>query len=251
MRVLQILSLFAQKPLWGVTEVSREMQCGKNSAFQALDTLVKEGYLVRDASGHRYQLSHHALDFIGDGESLDVRLLCREYLERLHRATGQSVFLSIIVGPYTVCIDSIQPPSMSVGYLPLSQPIPLHIGTGSRLMLSFLHDDEIQRYIDTYSPLQKLTPTTLVSPEELWEEVRLVRSRGFSRGYQDNTIGANYVSFPVFSAMQRPLAAMTIGGPVNIFTRQAADALIPTISEIMTELNHHSKVFPAVPLISF
>ena len=60
-RVLEIFSLFAQKPSWGVTEVSREMGCSKNSAFQALDTLIEEGYLVRDASRQRYQLSYTAL----------------------------------------------------------------------------------------------------------------------------------------------------------------------------------------------
>ncbi|MBX3529428.1 MAG: IclR family transcriptional regulator [Rhizobiaceae bacterium] len=250
-RVLHIFSLFAQKPSWGVTEVSREMGCGKNSAFQALDTLLKEGYLVRDASGQRYQLSHRALDFVSDGEVLDVRLLCREYIERLHALTGQAVFLSIIVGRYNVCIDSVQPPGVSVGYSPLSQPIPLHAGTGSRLLLAFLSDEEIQRYIDTFSPLQAVTPATIVEPDQLWEEVRLVRSRGYARGYQDYSTGANYLSFPVFSTMRRPLAAMTIGGPVASFTTQVADAAIPKIQAVMAELNRHSMVFPAVPLVSF
>lgn len=250
-RVLQIFSLFAQKPSWGVTEVSREMGCGKNSAFQALDTLLQEGYLVRDPSGQRYQLSHKALDFVGDGEVLDVRLLCREYLERLHAITGQAIFLSIIVGHYTVCIDSIQPPGMSVGYSPLSQPIPLHIGTGSRLMLSCLEDAEIQRYIDKFSPLLRMTPTTLVTPEQIWDEVKLVRSRGYSRGYQDHSVGFNYLSFPVFSSIQRPLAAITIGGPVNSFTWDVADSMIAQIQAVMAELNQHSRVFPTVPLVTF
>lgn len=250
-RVLKILSLFAHKPSWGVTEVSREMGCGKNSAFQALDTLLQEGYVVRDASGTRYQLGHKALDFVGEGGTLDVRTLCREYMLRIHKITGQSIFLSIIVGRYNVCIDSILVPNTRVGYSPLSAPIPLHVGTGSRLLLSYLEDAEIAHYIEQYSPFTKITPTTLTEPEEIWEETRLVRSRGFARGYEDHSTGSNYLSFPVFSAMKRPLAAMTIGGPSNSFTHEVADSLVPAIRVVMEELNQHSRVFPAVPLIRF
>lgn len=249
-RVLNALSLFAQKPSWGVTEISRALGCAKNSAYQALDTLVQENYLVRDASGQRYQLGHRSIEFVGEGDELDVRSLCQPTVVRLHQLTRESIFLSIIVGRYNVCIESVQPQGGSVGYSPLSQPIPLHAGAGSRLLLSYLHDDEIAGYI-ALGPLQKVTPTTIVDPEALWEEVRLVRQQGFARGYQDFSTGANFLSFPVLGAMDRPLAAITIGGPLDRFTAEAADALIPAIRKEMAELNRHSKMFPATPIIRF
>lgn len=250
-RVLNALSLFSQRPIWGVTEVSRELSCAKNSAFQALDTLLKEGFLVRDITGSRYQLSHLALDFVGDSEALDVRSLCHSYLVELQEVTRESVFLSIIVGRYNVCIESIQADGVAAGYSPLSQPIPLHAGTGSRLLLAYLEDDEIRRYIEVASPLQKVTPSTIVDPEKLWQEIHQVRACGFARGYEDFSTGATYVSFPVFGAMDRPLAAITIGGPMRRFTREQADLLLPEIRAIMAELNQHSRMFPAVPLVRF
>ena len=227
------------------------MGCGKNTAFQALDTLLQEGYLVRDPSGSRYQLGHLALDFIDDGSALDVRSLCREYLAKLNMLTHQSIFLSIIVGRYNVCIDSIIVPGTRVGYSPLSMPIPLHVGTGSRLLLAFLDDKQITEYIEKFSPFTKITPRTLTQPEEIWEEVHLVRSRGFARGYEDHSTGANYLAFPVFSALKRPLAAIIIGGPNDVFTHERADELIPVIQPVIDELNQHSRVFPAVPLVKF
>jgi DNA-binding IclR family transcriptional regulator len=250
-RVLAALSLFAQKPSWGVSEISRTLGCAKNSAFQALDTLVKEGFVVRDASGQRYQLGHAMMDFVGEGEALDVRQLCQPYLARLHGLTGASVFLSIIVGRYNVCIDSIQPPGVTVGYSPLSQAIPLHAGSGSRVLLAYLHDEEIQRYIDLVGPLQRVTPTTIVEPDALWQEVRLVRRQGFARGYEDFSTGATFLSYPVLGALDRPLAAITIGGPISRFTQAVADGLIPAIDAVMAELNQHSRMFPAVPIVRF
>ena len=74
---------------------------------------------------------------------------------------------------------------------------------------------------------------------------------GFARGYEDFSTGATFVSYPVFGALDRPLAAITIGGPINRFTQTVADGFIPAIRAIIAELNQHSRMFPAVPIVRF
>ncbi len=248
-RVLHALSLFTQRPTWGVTEISRELNCSKNSAFQALDTLLKEGYLVRSAAGARYQLAHKVLSFGRGGEPADIRSLCHPYLQRIHALTAESAFLAILVGRTCVCIDSIQTQGVTVGYSPLSQPLPLHAGTGPRLLLAHLTDAEIERYIELESPLRAFTPTTITDPKALWEEIRMIRQQGFARGYQDYSTGANFLAFPVIGPMERPLGTIVVGGPLFRFTREAADAFLPALLAMIDELNQHSRMFPAVPMV--
>jgi IclR family transcriptional regulator, KDG regulon repressor len=250
-RVLNALNLFTQKPVWGVTELSRELKCSKNTAFQALDTLLNEGYLVRSPAGPRYQLAHQVLDFGLAAESTDVRSLCHPYLEKIQELTSVSVFLAILVGRSCVCIDSIQTQGVIVGYSPLSQPIPLHAGTGARLLLAYLKDEEIEHYIQLESPLRAYTPTTITDPKALWDEVRLIRKMGFARGYQDFSTGANFLAFPVFGPMDRLLATIVVGGPLFRFTREVADRFIPDITMLMDELNQHGRMFPSVPVVHF
>ncbi len=251
LRVLNALTLFTRQPVWGVTELSRELECSKNSAFQALDTLIREGYLVRDQSGKKYQLSHLVLTLSKGNEPADVRTLCMPYMHQLHKLTGESLFLSILVGRHHVCIESIQAQGVTVGYSPITQPLPLHAGAGSRLMLACLKDEEIEQYLKLESPLKKFTPTTITEPKEIWKEVELIRKMGFARGYEDFSTGATYLSFPVFGAMNRPLAAITIGGPIFRFTREKADHFIPELRRILQELNHQSRMFAAAPEIKF
>lgn len=251
LRVLQVLSLFSRQPVWGVTQISKELNCSKNTAFHALDTLLKHGYVVRDVSGSKYQIGSAVLKLSQGIESVDVRSLCRPYLERVHLLTGESAFLSIIVGRYNVCIDSIRAKGVTVGYAPLSQPLPLHAGTGSRLLLAYLTDAEVDEYLRLESPLRAYTPTTITAPEAVRAEVRLIRSRGYATGYEDFSTGATYLSFPVFGPMERPLAAITVGGPIFRFTQDTAARFIPAILEIMADLNHQSRMFPAVPDIRF
>lgn len=250
-RVLNALSLFTQQPVWGVTELSRELQCSKNSAFQALDTLLKEGYLVRSSSGPRYQLAHRVLNFGLAAESTDVRSLCHPYLQRIHDLTSESTFLAILVGRSCVCIDSVQTQGVTVGYSPLSQPIPLHAGTGARLLLAYLKDEEIDRYIELESPLRGFTPTTITKPDALWEEVRLIRKLGYARGYQDFSTGANFLAFPVVGPAERLLGTIVVGGPLFRFTREMADRSIPDINMLMDELNQRARMFPSMPVVMF
>ncbi|MDN8616427.1 IclR family transcriptional regulator [Variovorax ginsengisoli] len=249
LRVLQVLSLFSQQPVWGVTQISKKLECSKNTAFQALDTLLKEGLLVRDTTGSRYQLSHKVLSYARGMEAVDIRSLSSPYVHAIQRLTGESVFLSILVGRRNVCIESVQGKGVTVGYSPLSQPLPLHAGAGSRLLLAYLDDSEIEQYIRLESPLRKFTPTTISDPKALWAEIALIRSRGYACGYEDFSTGATYLSFPVFGPMNRPLAAITVGGPIFRFTQAVADSYIPEIRNILADLNQHSRMMPAVPLI--
>ena len=250
-RVLNALNMFTQQPIWGVTELSRELRCSKNSAFQMLDTLLKEGYLVRSATGARYQLAHPVLKFGLAAESTDVRSLCHPYLQRIHELTAESTFLAILVGRSCVCIDNIQAQGVTVGYSPLSQPIPLHAGTGPRLLLAYLKDEEIERYIELESPLRAFTPTTITEAKALWDDVRLTREFGFARGYQDFSTGANFLAFPVVGPADRLLATIVVGGPLFRFTREVADGFIPEIMALMSELNQRARMFPSMPVVMF
>src|SRR4029079_9137561 len=109
-RVLAVLSSFVgSDAACGVSELSRALGMTKNMVHRALTTLTAQGYLARDASGQRYQLGHRVLELAGaDIDEFDIRTLCRPTTEELHRLSGESVFLSIIVGRSRVNVDWIE-----------------------------------------------------------------------------------------------------------------------------------------------
>ena len=109
-RVLQVLSQFiGRRTSWGVTELSQALGLSKNMVYRALSTLLEQGYVVRDATGARYELGFRVLELgAGDVEEPDVRALCGPAMRQLHQLTGESVFLSIIVGRNHVTIDAVE-----------------------------------------------------------------------------------------------------------------------------------------------
>ncbi len=221
-------------------------------AYRALSTLLEQGYVVRDASGARYELGYRVLDLnTGQVEELDVRALCGPAMRQLHELTSESVFLSIIVGRNHVTIDGVEAHGLKVSHNPRGLPVPLHASPASRVLLSFLHDDEIAQYIRASSPLRKFTERTITDPAKLWDEVRLVRRQRYAKGYGDHYTAGTYVAFPVLDGSERPHAAITVGGPIGRFTQARVDELLPAMLRIMEELNLQSRLYPATSMVIF
>jgi IclR family KDG regulon transcriptional repressor len=245
-QILQVLSLYVgRRSSYGVTELSRELNISKNMAYRALSTLVREGFVVKDASGSRYELGFGVLEILDLDADLqfDVRSFCAPFLQRLHKLTGESIFLSVIVGLNHVTIDSVEAHGIRVSHNPRGLLVPLHASPASRVLLSFLSDEEITEYIRAASPLKRFTATTITDPDELWKEVALVRAQGFARGYGDHYAHATYISFPVLDSTGRPHAAITVGGPADRLTEPQVERLLPGMMEIVTDMNSQSALY--------
>src|SRR5262249_34837834 len=121
-RVLAVLSCFAgpERDL-GVTELALRLGLNKNMVHCALTMLAAHGFVTRAADRSRYQLGWRVLTLAGDDEAFDIRALARPALEELHALTGESVFLSIIVGGARVNVDWIEARGRRVS---ASQPRP-------------------------------------------------------------------------------------------------------------------------------
>jgi len=245
-QILQVLSTYiGRSSSVGVTELSQELHISKNMAYRALSTLVKEGFLVKDASGSRYELGFGILRIqnLDADTQFDVRTFCAPFLQRLHKVTGESVFLSVIMGRGYVTIDSVEAHGVRVSHNPRGLLVPLHASPASRVLLSFLSDEEIAEYIRVAAPLKRFTATTITDPNDLWQEVELVRSQGFARGYGDHYANATYISFPVLDTTGRPHAAITVGGPADRLTEADVEKLLPGMMQIVAEMNSQSSLY--------
>jgi DNA-binding IclR family transcriptional regulator len=243
-----LYSFTSEQPSFGVSEFAAKLGITKNMAFRALGTLLDEGFVVRDATAKRYELGYRVLMFMhAASEETDIRALCVKYMHILQQISRESVAFSIPMGPNLVTIDGVEPKGkrfLRVNWV----PVPLHASPGSRAILSFLHDDEIEEYLRLSMPLKRFTPTTITDPDKLRAEVRLVRRKGYAIGYEDRVVGSNFVSFPVLDESGRPHGAITIGGPKERFTKEKMYALIPQLADVIAELNREASLLDASPI---
>ena len=254
-RVLQVLAAFAGRAEpRGVTELARALGMNKNMVHRALTSLAEEGWLVRDASGERYRLGFRlfALD-TGAASDFDIVALCRPVLEQLHRLTGESVYLSIVVGRDRVTVDDIQAQGPRVIRSQRGHPVPLHCTKMSRVLLAHLSDAEIGEYLAAAAPLRRPQRTPDPASETkagVWADIRAIRAEPYLLWRNPHHSSAAYAIFPILDAGGRPHAIVTIGGPRERFDLPDIARLLPRMRAILEPLETQARLFPAAPFLA-
>lgn len=246
-RVLLILSQFAgDSASRGVSELSRELGMTKNMIHRALKTLARYGYLVRDASGTRYELGPAVLQLGRVGlEPLNLPLLAAPYLQRMQELSEETVSLAVRSGRTAVTIAGVRGRGDVARRVPFGRAVALHASPASRAILAFLPDEEIDAYLAD-GLLEQYTPSTLTTPDEVRGEVRAVRERGHSLSFGDHVRrGATGIAFPVLASDGTAHGSVTVAGPSDRFTDERRAELLPACEQIMQELNRHSRLYPA------
>ncbi len=248
-RALDVLLLFtrASGPTLGVSEISRRLDLSKAVVHRILAALRSRQLVDLDPHTRRYRLGPAALA-LGRAflERVDVRDLARESLERLSRITNETSTLSIPVGGQRIYLDQVTPDREVKMTVPIGQPFPLHAGSSSKALLAFLSEEEREAYL-TSGPLSALTDHTVVDASHLRDELRIIRERGYAVSYGERQAGAGSVAAPVLNHDDRPVAVLSICGPVERIRGRIDElvaVLLPEVAQLSARLGH----VPAEPV---
>ena len=252
-RVLSLLAQFsAGGDSRGVTELSRVTGMNKNMVHRALTTLVDAGFLVKDGTGERYQLGFRLLDLHIRETFVDFRVLARSSLEQLHAITGESVFLSIVVGSNRVNVDRIEGTGRRVSLGQRGQAVPLHVTKMSLILLAQFDDEKIRRYLAGAAPLDQYDDVHGVAQRTtergLWQEVARLRGRASISWQTPNRFDASYVCWPILGAGGSLHGIVTVGGPRERFDPDEAVSR-PAVNAIIERLRQQCGFVEAAPTI--
>ena len=248
--VLKVLSAFANNAEFRVSEISVKLGMTKNMAFRALKTLVKEGYLVRDAQGVRYNLGFRVFELRNPNvKEPDIRSLSWEFMERMQAISGLTVALQIPVGFSHVTIDGIEGRGRVLARVVRGVAVPLHVSPASRAILAFLSDEEIETYIRLHKPSRHIQKTPLRIQSGYARMCDAFAQTGHL-GYQDHFLGVNGIAFPILDMDRRPHGAITVVGPEDVITADQLKGLVPSLRAVVDELNGITRLYHAVPIIS-
>jgi IclR family acetate operon transcriptional repressor len=241
-RAVAVLDLFADNdtPTLGVSEIARRLGLPKAGIHRILSSLRVAGYVQLEETSRRYRLGPSVLR-LGEAylKRLDVRDLAREPMARLSRQTRETVTLSIRSGASRVYVQQVVPDSDVRMVVDVGRPFPLHAGSTSKAFLAHLSEPEIEDYLSR--PLEALTENTIIDPEELRRELRVIRSRGYASSRGERQPGASSVAAPILDAHGRPVAVMSVCGPLERFgarAPEAAMALLPVTRELSERLGY-------------
>lgn len=240
-RAADVLTYLAHAPgrPVGVTELAGAVGLSKAVAFRILASLRERGYVTAEDSTRRYLLGPAASQ-LGRAwlDHSELRNLAHDRLASISAATDETATLSVRMGWQRVYIDQVNPQREIKMVVPIGRPFPLHAGSSSKALLAFLPPAEQDQFFRDGGDRARLTPATLVDEAALRAELARIRQDGYATSRGERQPDASSVAAPVVDASGRPVAVISVCGPITRFaTERARDVLLATTRSLSGRLS--------------
>ncbi|MGE7112142.1 IclR family transcriptional regulator [Lysinibacillus sp. NPDC047702] len=234
-KAIKVLKAFTKdEPSLSLTELSKKTGISISSLQRFVSTFVYEGFLHKDERTKRYQLGHSLL-YLGNlvKEESSLIIVAEPILKKLNEEIGESVSMNIIDGLERRCIlnyDSTYPLStkMFVG-----DTSPLYAGASSKALLAFMSNAE--DYVGNIG-LEPISDKTILSKEQLWEELLQIRKQRFAKSSSERVRGACSLSAPILDASRQVIASVSLVIPEVRYSDYDENQLIHTIQSVGLEI---------------
>ena len=204
-RALSIIEALAgEKEGLGVTEISTRVGLHKSTVHRLLSALGERGYVEQRSGG-----AHAHRKNVVEGNSVDLGG------RRLNNKAP--VHLSMLDGLEIVYIDKIETIHSIRMYSQIGRRSPALCTASGKALLSGLPDAELCERIRS-TKLPTYTSRSITDPEALIKEVRLTRTRGWSRDDQEHEPGIRCIAAPIYDYRGNIIAAVSTAGLKQIIT---------------------------------
>jgi len=239
LRTFEVAELLAKKGELGVTRIGEEVGLDKSSVYRILATLKSIGYVCQNPSTQGYANTTRFASLCGPSiEAADLRDRAHRFLAAMAEEAGEAASLGILEGRDILYIDTIQCSGLIRVNLPIGQKLPAYCSGLGKAILAFLPEGKV-RGLFGKDPLEKFTPNTLSSYDDLAAELKEIRSGGVARDREESHLELACLAVPVFGADGKVAAGISISFPRFRHPDQelAERRLLPLLSKAGMEIS--------------
>ena len=240
-RGLRILTEFSpREPVLDAPELSRRLGIPRTTVFRLLQTLESLGFLERADRDRNYRLGVAVLrlgfEYLSSLELTDLGL---PLIEALRDATGLTAHIVIRDGRDIVFVAKAQShaPIFSSVKVNVGTRLPAHATTHGQVLMGDLTLDDL-RTLYPERQLERFTPSTPLTIEELYARIREDAERGYAVSESSFERGISVVSAPVRNETGRIAAVVTTPIPrPGIDTALLDSGLVDKVRRAADELS--------------
>jgi DNA-binding IclR family transcriptional regulator len=226
-RALAVLDCFSTiTPVLTLSEIARMLRQPVSSTHRQLGELTAWGALERDERG-RYQVGLHLWE-IGSlaPRSTDLRKAALPFLEDLYEVTHENVQVAVLDGSDVVYVERIFSHHATQIIARPGGRLPSHVTAVGRVLLAYAEQSVVNATLSR--PLERLSPHTVVDPDELRRELAKVRKSGYAITDRQVELVSTSVAAPIYGPGRAGvIAAISIIMPrLNTDVRRFAPAVL-------------------------
>ncbi|QOX63177.1 IclR family transcriptional regulator [Anoxybacterium hadale] len=197
-KTLCILNSFADRPYsYSAKELSDKLGFSKPTVHRILNTLEDANYVRKNYEG-KYTVGYKAYQMgMIYANNTDIYMEIRRVIEHIASATGEQVGYAVLEGTDVVSVYESQMQDTRIRYL-AGAIYPVNSGCYGKVLMTFSHSDEALSEIVPKLELKQVSPGAIMDHQQLLEEYRAIRKRGYGESadeYLDGTVG---LGVPVF-----------------------------------------------------
>ena len=216
LRTLLILEVISnsKSPLTP-TEINQQIGLPKQSIHRLCQTLVDENFLIRDVSGKRLQPAPRTMNMArGLLTSRQQNIARHQILMELSASTGETVNFVVPEPDGMRYLDRVETDWVFRVELPIGSRVPFHCTASGKCFLASLDSKQQDAIFDAISFDQR-TPNTITDGQQLREEIKRVKAKGYSLDNEELFSGMVALAVPVTDGLDRFEAALAFHGPTQ------------------------------------
>lgn len=220
----------------GLSDIARKIGYPKTTVHRILHTLVRRGFLRKEAQTGRYQLTLKLFE-IGSAavNQLGIKDIAKPHLEALRNLSGETAHLAVMDDDGVFYIDKIESYSSIRMYSYIGRRAPLHCTAVGKALLAYQPSEKIERFLS--QGLKAYTRYTTLDKEELMGILSKVRRQGYALDEEELEIGLFCIAAPVKNHLGNVIAAVSISGPGTRLTKSRIRELIPLVVKTGGEIS--------------
>lgn len=233
-----LLACFSRRrPTLTLGELARLTKLPKTTTHRLIRSLCDAGLLAQSEDDGTYRLGIKLIELSDVARlSLPIYRNGEPLLEGLALETGAVVFLCVPDDTEALYVARVHAPTMARhGHLPVGERLPLSVGAGPIAMLASLGEKTVERVLA--EPIVARTPFAIVEPALVRERLAEIRERGYSVSWRDVHADMVGVGAAVFDAGDRPVGAVSVGGPVEEWSEERVELTAMQVMRAASQLS--------------
>ncbi len=217
-RGLEALLFLASRKSIGVTELAKELDINKSTAFRILETLQRYNMAEKNKETSKYKLGPAILRLSQQlYKNLNIISVARPFMSAYSLEVGEAAHLCVLANDSAVIIEQVMTDSRITVNAKVGSREPLHASSVGKCLWAF-SSEEICRKIFAAMTYERFTKHTITDEGALCAELEKIRQAGYAVDDAELSEEIRCVAAPVFNHDGEALYAIGISGPAYRMT---------------------------------
>lgn len=215
-----------------LTAIARASGLPKSTVHRIVNRLIPLGVIEPHGTGFKVGLPMRRFASAMPIESLRQSAL--PHLGALHRWSGRHAHLAGLRGSRVIFVERFLVPNQDLPSVDPGTDMPAYATAVGKAMLAFVSPDELDAVLA--QPMKRITPATVVDPDELRAELAMIRRRRIAVAQRESHPDVTCVAAPIL-VRGRAVGAVSLSSHGSATTDRTVTDAVGVVAERISRDN--------------